>query len=82
MDKRKGVEFVNTIEVLKRLCDAYFLTLSEWDRYGEWPRTFMEMIETTVYGGTPDTEETPAIVERAYDLFIGCVSDELKEGKE
>lgn len=58
------------IDVLKRLCDAFFLTLDPYDANNKWPVEFMRLVETTLYDGeVVDPEEYDAPVLRALDLF-------------
>lgn len=67
-------------DCLKRLCDAFFLTVSPYDQYNDWPIDFMSALETTLYGGDVDHEKYDAPVLRALDLFKPYI-EFLKEGK-
>lgn len=65
-------------DCLKRLCDAFFLTVSPYDQYNDWPIDFMSALETTLYGGDVDREKYDAPVLRALDLFKPFI-EALKE---
>lgn len=60
---------MTAIDILKRLCDAFFLTLDPFDATNKWPIEFMQLLETTLYDGEFDPEEYDATVLRALDLF-------------
>lgn len=73
---------MTTKDVLKQLCHAFMLTLNPYDQYNSNPIEFMHLLENTLYGVEIDTEELDWHTARAFELFIGCVGDELKEGAE
>lgn len=72
---------MTTIDILKRLCDAFFLTVSPYDQYNDWPIDFMSALEATLYDAEVDREKYDGAILRALNLFKPYI-EFLKEGKD